>query len=134
MHDILIAALSLHRLAPGLPITAIPARLNTPQAMAELGLSASFPSDDLMSHVLARSAQTPHAGPLIWQVVRDEEHRIQELDVAPDEIGRPMNEVRSKRALSGQLVLGILEDNEVRFGLEKEELHAESRLLILRRI
>ena len=129
--DILIAALALHHLAPELPITAVPSRSNTAQAMADLGLLASFPSDDLMGHVLARAAQAPHAGPLIWQLVRDEHHRIQEDTPQADEIGQTMEAVRSTRALKGQLVFGVLNGDQVEFALSGQRLTQDHRLIVL---
>ena len=129
--DILIAALALHHMAPQLPITAVPSRSNTAQAMADLGLLASFPSNDLMGHVLARAAQAPHAGPLIWQLVRDEHHRIQEETPNAAEIGQTMEEVRSARALKGQLVFGVLNGDQVEFALSGQRLTADHRLIVL---
>ncbi len=131
--DILISALALHNLAPGLTITAVPSRRNTAMALSELGLLSSFPGDDLVGHVLSRSAQAPHAGPLLWQLVRDEDHRIAEEEPTAEEIGQGIEQVRSRRALRGEVVLGVLEEGSVRFALDQERLHAGSRLLILRR-
>lgn len=130
--DILIAALALHRLAPNLSITAVPARSNTAQAMADLGLLASFPSDDLMGHVLARAAQAPHAGPLIWQLVRDEHHRIHEEMPAPDEVGKSMEEVRASRSLQGQLVFGVLVGDDVHFTLHNQPVTQDHTLILLK--
>jgi voltage-gated potassium channel len=131
--DILISALALRNLAPKLTITAVPARRNTAAALAELGLLSSFPGDDLVGHVLSRSAQSPHAGPLLWQLVRDEDHRIAEEDPNSDEVGQSIEQVRSRRALRGEVVLGVLAAGTVRFALDQEQVQAGSRLLILRR-
>ncbi len=135
-HDgnLLIAALALHHLAPQLPIVAIPARTNTARALTELGLLTSFPSDDLMGHVLSRSAQAPYAGPLLWQLVRDDEHRIAQVTPHREEVGQNVDAVRAQRALAGELLLGLVEQGEVRFALRGQTIQKESRLLVLRHI
>ena len=132
--NMLIAALALQRLAPGLPITAIPPRSNTAKAIADLGLAASFPSDDLLGHVLARSASAPHAGPLIWQLMSDEHHRIYEVGPNSGEVGQSVEKVRAARSLEGELVLGVLDGDTVQFGLESQTLNPQSRLLVLKRL
>ncbi len=131
--DILISALALHNLAPALTITAVPARQNTAAALSELGLLSSFPGNDLVGHVLSRSAQAPHAGPLLWQLVRDENHRISEEVPTPGELGQGIEQVRAQRALRGEILLGVLDGGAVRFALGNEQLGTDTRLLILRR-
>ena len=131
--DILVAALSLHRMAPNLPLSAIPARANTASALLELGLLASFPSDDLMGHVLSRAAEAPHAGALLWHLVRDESHRIVETRPEPAEVGQSLASARAERAMRGELLLGALDNGNVRFTSESLQLTGDTRLLLLRR-
>ncbi len=129
--DILTAALSLHRLAPDLPLVAVPLRANTARTLRELGLAASFPSAELVGYALARGSETAHAAPLLWQLVSDDEHILRESPVTAAEVGQTVAAVRGQRATRGELVLGLLDGGTVRFGLTGQVLRTGESLLVL---
>ncbi len=129
--DLLIAALGLHRLAPDLPLVAVPLRAHTAETLRELGIAVSFPSAELVGYVLSRGSETAHAGQLLWQLVSDDDHVLRESSVTGDEAGQTVAAVRGRRAAQGQLVLGLLEGGAVRFGLAGQVLRAGEPLLVL---
>lgn len=130
--DLLVAAIALHRIAPELPILAVPARRSTSHALRELGIVTSYPSTELLGYVLSRGGEAPHAGALIWQLVSDRNHIVQESAPTREEVGQPLTQVRAGRAGRGELVLGLLEDGQVRFALDDTTVRADDRLLLLR--
>lgn len=130
--DLLAAAISLHRLAPDLPLMALPARASTAAALRELGIGVSFPSGEFLGYVLARGSEAPHAGAFLWQLLADDRHRLHEREVGAAEIGRSVEVVRADGAGRGELVLGVVREDGVGFGLTPDRpLGAGDRLLVL---
>ena len=129
--DLLVAAIALHRIAPGLPLMAVPARASTAHALRELGIAVSFPSAEFMGYVLARGSESPHAGELLWQLVADDAYAVRERPVAREEVGGTVEAARARRAASGEIVLGVFDRGRVSFTLAGKALDAGDRLLVL---
>ena len=129
--DLLVAAIALHRLAPDVPLMAAPARASTAHALRELGIAVGFASAEFLGYLLARSSESPHAGELLWQLVADDAYVVRERTVTPQQPWRTMAEARAALAAGSEIVLGVMDGGEIRFGPAETPLRAGDRLLVL---
>jgi voltage-gated potassium channel len=95
--DVLVTALMLRRIAPALPLVALVRSEPVMAALGELGVRQAVSGERLIGHVVAKSLEAPHAGVLLLDLIDSEKHRLVEREVAPDEVGRPLSEVRGER-------------------------------------
>ena len=128
--DTLVIAVALHALAPELEVYALTQAPRVAKALAELGVTHTLSSDELVGHTLAKSLETPEAGDLLLQLVETSAYRLSERAVLPAQVSRPLSEAR---AVSGMLVLGIARDgHRVDLGVGDDPvLSAGDRLLVL---
>lgn len=131
--ELLVSAIALHQLAPGLTQTAAPSRRSTAEALADLGILSGLPATDLLGFVLSRGSEAPHAGPLLWELVSDPAYVIAEIEPAAAEVGKAAGAIAGERSARGELLLGVIVGGRVRLPLGAAPIGADDHMLVLRR-
>lgn len=127
--DTLVVAVALHHFAPDLEVYALTQSPRVAKALAELGVTHTLSSDELVGHTLAKSLETPQAGGLLLQLVDNETYQLRETPVDDSYLLRPLSHAR---AASGGLVLGIARGRQVDLGIFDDPVLAEGdRLIVL---
>ena len=126
--DVLVSAVMLRKLAPGLPVVALVRSPSVREALRDLGIQQTISADGLIAHTLALSLETPHAGDLLTQLVESDRHSLTEIAAAADAVGRPLSAIRAERA---GLVLGLVHEGRLALGIgEDPVVTSGDRLLI----
>ena len=115
--DVLVVAVMLRELAPELPLSALAASRPVVNALRDLGVKQVVSGERLISHVLAKSLEAPHAGDLLLSLLDSERHRILEEPVGASEAGKPLSSVRGERA---ELLLGVVAGGRVSLGIGED--------------
>lgn len=76
-------------------------------------------ADELVVHALTKSLEAPHAGEVLLRLVTSSGSRMREVAVDPDDVGRPLGDVRGRHR---GLVLGLVRADEVRIGVTDDPL------------
>jgi voltage-gated potassium channel len=127
--DTLVVAVALHHFAPDLEVYALTQSPRVAKALAELGVTHTLASDELVGHTLAKSLETPGAGGLLLQLVDNETYQLRETPVDDAYLLRPLSHAR---AASGGLVLGIARGHQVDLGIFDDPVLVEGdRLIVL---
>jgi voltage-gated potassium channel len=127
--DTLVIAVTIHSLAPGIEVYALTQSPNVARALAELGVTHTLSSDELVGHTLAKSLETPQAGDLLLQLVDTSNYRLVESPVDAALVSQRLSQARGR---SGALVLGVCRGRTVELGLDDDPvLTAEDRLIVL---
>ncbi len=128
--DVLVSAVLLRQCAPGLELTALVHARAAAEALRDLGVAVTISADDLLSHTLAKVLESPHAGTLLVELLDSERHRLDELTVTQEMVGRALSSLRDER---DDLVLGLVHDERVSLGIgEDPTVAAGDRLLVAR--
>jgi voltage-gated potassium channel len=126
--DVLVSAVLVRKLAPGLETAALVSSPSVREAMNDLGVNQVISAHALIASTLAKSLEAPHAGEMLAQLVGSEHHRLSELEVGTDTVGRPLSAVRDER---DDLVLGLVHDGKVMLGVGDDPVvQAGDRLLV----
>ena len=126
--DTLVCAVLLRELAPNLPLAAIAAAQPVAEALSDLGVGQVVSGERVVSHVLAKSLEAPHAGDLLLGLLDSERHRLVEEVVGEDASGKRLSEVRGLR---GELLLGAVHDGRVSLGIGEDPELREGDILLL---
>jgi voltage-gated potassium channel len=126
--SVLVSAVLVRQLAPGVPAIAIATSPNVCRALRDLGVDA-VSGDELLAHTVAKSMEAPHAGELLLRILASEGFRLKELEVGEEGAGRPLSAARDRQrgvvlgaVHAGRVVMGVLDD---------PLLEAGDRLLVL---
>ncbi len=121
--DTLVIAVLLRELMPQLPVFALATSTPVVNALKELGVRQVVSGERLVSHVLAKSLESPHAGDLLLTLINAERHRLLEEPVDAASSGKVLSVVRGERSelllgavCSGRITLGIGEDPALQEG------------------
>jgi len=126
--DTLVTAVHVHAMAPDLEIYALSQTNNVASALHDLGVTHTLSSDELVGHTLAKSLETPQAGDVLLSLVDGSAYRMTQ-DLAPaDLVGKPLSVAR---AAEGALVLGLVRDGTVDFGLEADPMITTGDSLVM---
>jgi voltage-gated potassium channel len=127
--DTLVIAVAIHSLAPSLEVYALTQSPRVARALAELGVTHTLASDELVGHTLAKSLETPQAGDVLLALLDTASYRMIEADVEASLVSRPLSDARGH---AGRLVLGIYRDGKVDLGVSDDPvLIAGDRLIVL---
>jgi voltage-gated potassium channel len=114
--SVLVSAVLVRQLAPGVPAIAIATSPNVCRALRDLGVDA-VSGDELLAHTVAKSLEAPHAGELLLRILGSEGFRLKEVEVGDEGAGRPLSAARDRErgvvlgaVHSGRVVLGVVDD------------------------
>lgn len=125
-----MAVIALRHLRPDLPVACVVRSARARAALADLGVQAAVPVDELVGHTLAKSVEAPHAGELLLRLVDSPALRVREMALGPDADGASLAALRQRSGLP--LVLGVVQGREVRLGVGRDvPVAAGDRLLVL---
>ncbi len=126
--DVLVSAVLLRRAAPDVPMTALTNSNSVRDALEALGVQQTLSVDGMVAHTLAKSLETPHAGPLVEQLMDSDDHALIEIDAEPAAFGKVLSAIR--RDHEG-LVLAIVRDGKVDLGIGTDPVLALGDRLLL---
>jgi voltage-gated potassium channel len=126
--DVLVSTVLLRQLAPQLPLAALTSSGQISEALHALGVEQTVSSDQLIAHTLAKSLESPHAGDLLLELVDAEDHRLVELDVVTEQVGKRLSQVRSED--SRLLILGAVHGGHVTLGVADDPVLASGDRLL----
>jgi voltage-gated potassium channel len=126
--DVLVTAVLVRQEAPAVPVTALVSSNRLIPALKDLGVLQVLSPDDLTGHTVAKGLEAPHAGEVLMQLVRGEEHRLVEHEVEPGEPPRLLSAVRGDRC---ELVLGMVRGSFVSLGVADDPEVRPGDLLLL---
>lgn len=127
--DVLVTVVGLRHLAPSLEISALASSARVAAALADLGVSQTLASDELLAHTLAKSLETPHAGELLLRMFDSEEYQLRELPVEPSWTGQTLHDLRAQLPA---VVMGLVTGGAVVIGVERDPVvGADDRILLL---
>lgn len=127
--DVLMAAVVLRHLAPGVPAVAIAQSAKVATALADLGVGSTISAEELLGQTLAKSLEAPHAAAVLLRVMDGDGYRMKELPVGDDLVGSTLRAARDR--VDG-LLIGIVRDDAVVLGVrENPELRAGDHLVLL---
>ncbi|MGH9292522.1 MAG: ion channel [Acidimicrobiales bacterium] len=125
--DTLVSVVMLRELAPRLPIAALAGSGPVVNALRDLGVDQVVSGERLVSHLLAKSLEAPHAGDLLLSLLDSERHRIVEEPVGAAHAGMTLSSMRGQRQ---ELLLGAVTTGRVTLGIgEDPVLQATDTLL-----
>jgi voltage-gated potassium channel len=114
--SVLVSAVLVRRIAPGVPAIAIATSPHVCTALRDLGVDA-VSGDELLAHTVAKSMEAPHAGELLLRILDSEGFRLKELDVGEEGAGRPLSAARDRErgvvlgaVHAGRVVMGVVDD------------------------
>jgi len=126
--DVLVSAVLVRKLAPGLETAALVSSPSVREALTDLGVHQVISAHALIASALAKSLEAPHAGDMLAELVGSDHHRLSEVEAGPDAIGRPLSAVRDQR---NDLVLGLVHDGKFMLGVGDDPVvEAGDRLLV----
>jgi voltage-gated potassium channel len=126
--DVLVSAVLLRKLAPGLETAALVSSPSVREALTDLGVHQVISAHALIASTLAKSLEAPHAGDMLAQLVGSDHHRLSELEAGADAVGRSLSAVRDQR---DDLVLGLVHDGKFMLGVGDDPVvQAGDRLLV----
>ncbi|HXB48077.1 MAG TPA: ion channel [Streptosporangiaceae bacterium] len=126
--DVLVSAVLLRKLAPGLETAALVSSPSVREALTDLGVHQVVSAHALIASTLAKSLEAPHAGDMLAELVGSGHHRLSEIEAGTDAVGRPLSAVRDKR---DDLVLGLVHDSKFMLGVGDDPVvQAGDRLLV----
>ncbi|MDA8335261.1 MAG: ion channel [Peptococcaceae bacterium] len=117
--DVLMTAVEVQHLAPAVPIFALTQSCRAVQALRDLGIKHTVATQDLLSHTIAKSLETPHAADLLATLLTSEYTTLREIPVPPEWIGQPLGAVRHQ---ASGLLLGIVQQGQVLLGVHKDPI------------
>ncbi|HUY96583.1 MAG TPA: ion channel [Verrucomicrobiae bacterium] len=127
---VLVAAVLLRQLAPGLRCSALVGSATVGEALRALGVSRTVSSEDLLAHTMAKTLETPHAGELLLRLVDTDRYRLAEVPAEAASVGAPLSRVRQS---APGLVLGLVQGDRVTVGVAHDPVvTAGDQLLVLR--
>ncbi len=115
--DVLLTAVLVHEVAPGVPVTALVSSRRLLRALRDLGVDQVLSPDDLTGHTIAKGLEAPHAGELLMDLVRGEQHRLAEHVIAADAESQPLSALRMARP---ELILGVVHAGTVSLGVSDD--------------
>jgi len=126
--DVLVSAVLIRKLAPGLETAALVSSPSVREALTDLGVHQVISAHALIASTLAKSLEAPHASDMLAQLVGSDRHRLSEVEVGADTVGRPLSAVRDMR---DDLVLGLVHDGKFMLGVGDDPVvQAGDRLLV----
>ena len=126
--DVLVSAVLVRKLAPGLETAALVSSPSVREALTDLGVHQVISAHALIASTLAKSLEAPHASDMLAQLVGSDRHRLSEVEVGADTVGRALSAVRDKR---DDLVLGLVHDGKFMLGVGDDPVvQAGDRLLV----
>lgn len=125
---VLVCAVLLRQLAPELPIAALARSQPVVAALKDLGVNQVVSVERLVSHVLAKSLEAPHAGDLLLALLDSEQHELVERPATPSEVGRRLSAVRGEPS---NLVLGVVSGGKVVLGIGDDPILGAGDSLLL---
>lgn len=127
--DTLVIAVTIRTLAPALEVYALTQSPHVARALADLGVTHTLASDELVGHTLAKSLETPQAGDVLLQLVNTSTYRLVESGVDAALVSQRLSQARGR---SGALVLGVCRGDKVELGVTDDPvLTADDRLIVL---
>lgn len=117
--DVLVTAVLLRELAPGVPTVALARSAGVCRALRELGVPVQISANDLVVQTLTKSLEAPHAGEVLLRLVTSPGYRMREVPAGPEDVGQPLGQVRGRRQ---GLVLGLVRADEVRIGVTEDPM------------
>ncbi len=117
--DVLVTAVLLRHAAPDVPTVALARSASVCRALRELGVPVQVSADDLVVQTLTKSLEAPHAGEVLLRLMAPDGYQLREVGAGPDEVGRPLSDVRRRHH---GLVLGLVQDGDVRIGVSEDPL------------
>jgi voltage-gated potassium channel len=125
--ETLVVAVALRHLAPELEVFALTQAPHVADALADLGVTLTLSSDELLGHTIAKSLETPQAGNLLLQLVDSDAFRLDQHPVDDRFVSRPLSEARGK---AGTLVLGVARNGHIDLGVGDDPILAAGDQLI----
>ncbi|WP_249009100.1 TrkA family potassium uptake protein [Conexibacter sp. DBS9H8] len=126
--DALVCAVALHHLAPSLESYALTRSSHVSRALAELGVHHTLSADELVSHTLAKSLETPQAGDVLLSLVDGTNYRMVQQPVGSALVGRALSAARVE---SDGFVLGIYREGRVDLGIGTDPILSPADSLIM---
>jgi len=127
--DTLVIAVTIHSLAPDLEVYALTQSPRVAKALADLGVTHTLASDELIGHTLAKSLEAPQAGDVLLALVDSTNYRMVESVVDSGLVSQPLSAARGR---AGSFVLGVYRGGQVDFGIDTDPiLSADDRLILM---
>jgi voltage-gated potassium channel len=126
--DALVCAVLLRELAPKLAVAAVASAPPVIDALKDLGVAQVISGERVVSHVLAKSLEAPHASDLLLTLLDSDRHRLVEETVSAGDAGKCLSALRGERE---ELLLGVVQDGRVSLGIgEDPQLKVGDTLLL----
>ncbi|MGO9911701.1 MAG: hypothetical protein ACLPQS_11135 [Acidimicrobiales bacterium] len=98
--------------------------------MKDLGVAQTISTDDLVSHTLAKSLESPHAAAMLVELLDSETHSLDELEATAEMTGRALSSLRNER---NDLVLALVHGDTVSLGIGDDPVVAAGDHLLVAR-
>jgi voltage-gated potassium channel len=128
--EVLISVVLLRAAAPNLAVTALVHSRAAADALKDLGVSQTISTDDLVSHTLAKSLETPHAAAMLIELLDSEQHCLDELEATAEMAGRALSSLRNER---DDLVLALVHGDSVSLGIGEDPVVVAGDLILVAR-
>ncbi len=125
--DTLVVAVSVRSLAPELEVYALTQSPSVARALADLGITHTLATDELIGHTLAKSLEAPQSGDVLLALVDSDAYRMVETEVGDELAGQPLSAVRGR---ADALILGVFKDGRVALGVTSDPVLAAGDRLI----
>jgi voltage-gated potassium channel len=125
--DTLVTAVHVRALAPKLEIYALSQSPNVASALADLGITHTLASDELVGHTLAKSLETPQAGDMLLSLLDGPDYKLVQERVVQALVGKPLSAARGQQ---DTLVLGLVRGGKVDLGVTGDPVIAADDMLI----
>ena len=127
--DVLVTAVLLRQVAPGVPTVALARSASVCRALRELGVPVQVSADEVVVQTLTKSLEAPHAGEILLRLMDSDGYRMRELPANPEDVGQPLGQVRGRHR---GLVLGLVRADHVSIGvIEDPVVEAGDQLLVV---
>ncbi len=125
--DTLVVAVSVRALASDLEVYALTQSPSVARALADLGVTHTLATDELIGHTLAKSLEAPQSGDVLLALVESDAYRMVETEVGADLAGQQLSAVRGR---AGGLILGVYQNGRVALGVTSDPVLAAGDRLI----
>ena len=125
--DTLVVAVSVRALASDLEVYALTQSPSVARALADLGITHTLATDELIGHTLAKSLEAPQSGDVLLALVDSDAYRMVETEVGADLAGQQLSAVRGR---AGGLILGVYQNGRVALGVTSDPVLAAGDRLI----
>ena len=129
--DTMVVAVAVRSLAPALEVYALTQSPSVAHALADLGVTHTLATDELVGHTLAKSLEAPQSGDVLLALVDSDAYRMVETEVGEDLAGQPLSAARGR---ADALILGVYQGGRVTLGVASDPVLATGdRLIQVRR-